>query len=58
MWVCLILVDFMVCSCCGSGGRRCWVAVVVVVVVVVGGDVGGGAGSVWLAVMGYQLQRL
>ena len=52
MWVCLILVDFMVCSCCGSGGRRCWVAVVV------GSDVGGGAGSVWLAVMGYQLQRL
>ena len=28
------------------------------VVVVVGGDVGGGAGFVWLAVMGYQLQRL
>ena len=45
----------MVCSCCGSDGRRCWVAVVVVVV---GGDVGDGAGSVWLAVMGYQLRRL
>ena len=25
---------------------------------VVGGDVGDSAGSVWLAVMGYQLQRL
>ena len=27
---CLILVDFVVCSCYGGGGRRCWVTVVVV----------------------------
>ena len=66
VWVYLILVDFVVCSCCGGGGRRCWVAMVGLFVVV-GLCVVGSAELRWsvcllvcvsLAVLSYQLQRL